>query len=908
MNAHAPPPATIRTACPYCGVGCGVLAMPDGQGGVAVAGDPMHPSNFGALCSKGAALGETVGLAGRLLHPMLHRDGALARTDWPTALDRVAQGFRRVVARHGPDAVAFYLSGQLLTEDYYVANKLMKGFIGSANVDTNSRLCMASSVAGHRRAFGADMVPGVYADLDEADLIVLTGSNAAWCHPVLFQRMVENKRERGARLVVIDPRRTATAQEADLFLAIAPGTDTALFSGLLAHLADVGALDHAYIESHTTGFAEAVVRARAIAPDATATARATGLDRADVISFFGWFRAMPKTVTCYSQGVNQSAQGTDKVNAIINCHLATGRIGRPGTGPFSLTGQPNAMGGREVGGLANQLAAHMGFSPSEVDRVRRFWQAPRMATREGLKAVPMFEAIEAGRIKALWVMATNPAVSLPRAGAMRDALRKLDLFVVSENMRSNDTVEAGAHVLLPAAAWGEKDGTVTNSERRITRQRAFLPQPGDARPDWWIVAEVARRMGYGTAFAYRSAADVFREHAALSAFENKGRRDFDLGGLVRISDVEYETLEPTQWPVRAETRRRQRRFFADGGFFTPDRKARFIAPETPVLHDATTDEFPFRLNTGRVRDQWHTMTRSGASPRLALHSPEPFIEVSPADARAHGLTAGSFARVTTRHGEAILTVVVSEGQRAGSLFAPIHWSAATASSARIGDLVAPATDPHSGQPEAKATPAAISAVAFASRGFALTRRPIALPPTTWWARVAVTGGTGYLLATNETAVAWREAARALLGQGVEPAEFAEYIDVPRGLYRVAAFAQGRLEACLFVGPAEAAPQWDAAKQTFACGAVTSAQRLMVLAGKSADGLPDAGPVVCSCFGVGLNVICGALRSGAAANVEEIGKALRAGTNCGSCLPELRRIVQRSVQGTAQGAANERVAV
>jgi assimilatory nitrate reductase catalytic subunit len=415
-------------------------------------------------------------------------------------------------------------------------------------------------------------------------------------------------------------------------------------------------------------------------------------------------------------------------------------------------------------------------------------------------------------------------------------------------------------------------------------------------------------MGFGAAFAYRSVADIFREHAALSGFENKGRRDFDLGGLAHVSDAEYDKLEPTQWPVRADTRRRQRRFFADGGFFTPDHRARFVAPEAPALQQATSDEFPFRLNTGRVRDQWHTMTRSGASPRLALHSPEPFVEISPADACAHGLATGGFARVTTQHGEAVLKVVVSEGQQPGSLFAPIHWSAATASSGRIGDLVAPATDPYSGQPEAKATPAAITAVAFASCGFVLARRPLALPPATWWARVAVAGGTGYLLATNDTAVAWREAARTLLGQGVEPVEFAEYIDVPRGLYRVAAFAQGRLEGCLFVGPAEAAPQWDAVKQMFAADTIAPARRLMVLAGKSADGVPDAGPVVCSCFGVGLNVICGTLRSGAAANVEEIGKALRAGTNCGSCLPELRRIVQRNVQATEQGTANERVAV
>ena len=604
MNAplsYAPP---VRTTCPYCGVGCGLIVQPDRRGGAAVAGDPAHPANFGRTCSKGAALGETLGLDGRLLHPLLRQpDGALARVAWDTALDRVAGEFNDIIARHGPDAVAFYLSGQLLTEDYYVANKLMKGFLGSANVDTNSRLCMASSVAGHRRAFGADTVPGTYADLDEADLIVLVGSNAAWCHPVLFQRMVRNKAERGARIVVIDPRRTVTAEEADLFLPIAPGADTALFCGLLVQLVERGAVDDDYVKAHTTGFAAALARAKEIAPDVTATARATGLRERDVVHFFDLFYASARVVTCYSQGVNQSAQGTDKVNAIINCHLATGRIGCPGMGPFSLTGQPNAMGGREVGGLANQLAAHMGFSPPEIDRVRRFWNAPRMATREGHKAVAMFDAIARGEIKALWVMATNPAVSLPRAGAVREALKKLELFVVSENVRSNDTVNAGAHVLLPAAAWGEKEGTVTNSERRISRQRTFLPLPGEAKPDWLIVSEVARRMGFAKAFAYETAADVFREHAALSAFENDGARDFDLGGLATISDADYDALEPVQWPLRAGDMPGERRFFAAGDFFTPDRKARFVAPEPPALQERTSPAFPFRLNTGRIRDQ-----------------------------------------------------------------------------------------------------------------------------------------------------------------------------------------------------------------------------------------------------------------------------------------------------------------
>jgi assimilatory nitrate reductase catalytic subunit len=532
--------------------------------------------------TKGSALGETLSLEQRLLHPMLRQaDGSLAISHWDTALGKVADGLRTILDRDGPNAIAFYLSGQLLTEDYYVANKLMKGFLGSANVDTNSRLCMASSVAGHRRAFGADTVPAIYRDFDEADLILLVGSNAAWCHPILHQRMIAAKNERGARLVVIDPRRTATAEAADLFLPIAPGTDTALFCGLLAHLAETRALDRGYIAQHTAGFEDALARCRDIAGDAAATAQATGLDPSNIVRFFELFRQTERVVTCYSQGVNQSAQGTDKVNAIINVHLATGRIGRPGMGPFSLTGQPNAMGGREVGGLANQLAAHMGFSAADIDRVRRFWKAPRMAPREGLKAVDMFEAIERGAIKALWVMATNPAVSLPRAGEFRAALNKLDLFVVSETTLRNDTVEAGAHVLLPAAAWGEKDGTVTNSERRVSHQRAFLPSPGEAQPDWWIVSEVAGRLGFAQAFGYRGPADIFREHAALSAFENDGQRDFDLGGLAGLADADYDLLDSVMWPLPESAERGEKRFFADGGFFTSDRRGRFIAPAFP---------------------------------------------------------------------------------------------------------------------------------------------------------------------------------------------------------------------------------------------------------------------------------------------------------------------------------------
>jgi assimilatory nitrate reductase catalytic subunit len=610
------------------------------------------------------------------------------------------------------------------------------------------------------------------------------------------------------------------------------------------------------------------------------------VEQADIDHFFSLFYASARTVTAFSQGVNQSAQGTDKVNAIINCHLASGRIGRRGQGPFSLTGQPNAMGGREVGGLANQLAAHMSFTPADIERVRRFWDAPRMAAREGAKAVQMFEAIARGRIKALWVMATNPAVSLPRASHVREALKTLDLFVVSENVLCNDTVDAGAHILLPAAAWGEKDGTVTNSERRISRQRRFLPAAGEAKPDWWIVTQVARRMGFAAQFPYGCAGEIFREHAALSAFENGGRRDFDIGALAAISDEAFDALDPLQWPLRAgeAPQETDRRFFMDGGFYTPDHRARFIAPERPAARVPTSKQFPFRLNTGRVRDQWHTMTRSGLSARLGMHTPEPFVEVHPANAKALDLADGGFAQVATRWGSCVLKVAVDERQPRGCLFAPIHWSDATASTARVGDLVMPETDRYSGQPDAKATPASIAPVRFVFRGFALTRRPISPPPGTWWARVALARASGLLLATNEGPEVWRARARQMLGT-----ELAEYIDQQRGVYRAASFAAGELTGCLFIGAAETAPQWDAVKTLFVAETLADEARRVLLSGRSADGFVSGGQIVCACFSVGMATIRAAIHAGAG-SADAIGEALRAGTNCGSCLPELKRLL------------------
>ncbi len=882
--------APTRTSCPYCGVGCGVLASPAGEGGPSIAGDPHHPANFGRLCSKGAALGETLALEARLLYPEI----AGRRSSWEQALDHVASELARIAAQYGPRAIAFYLSGQLLTEDYYVANKLAKGFIGTPHVDTNSRLCMASSVAGHRRAFGADVVPQCYEDLEIADLVVLVGSNAAWCHPVLYQRIQVARGERGMRLVVIDPRRTATCEGADLHLAIRPGTDAQLWNGLLVWLAQCGVLDRAFIDGHTAGFAETLAEAQRSGCSVAGVAAGTGLRPADIETFYRWWAGSRRVVSGYSQGVNQSAQGTDKVNAIINCHLATGRIGKPGAGPLSLTGQPNAMGGREVGGLANMLAAHMGFSAAERDRVRRFWDAPNVVPAEGYKAVQMFEAIASGEIKALWVMATNPAVSLPRADAMRLALRGLELFVVSENVAANDTVRL-AHVRLPATAWGEKDGSVTNSERCISRQRAFLPVPGEARADWWMLAQVAGRLGWGAQFDYRSPADIFREHARLSGFENHGGRAFDISPLAGISDADYAGLEPVQWPLTGDARG-QARLFGDGKFLTPSGRAQFIPVVAARLAVAPSQQWPFVLNTGRVRDQWHTMTRTGLSPRLSVHLAEPYVEVHPSDAERIGLEQGMLARVETAMGSADLRVLVADGQKPGTLFVPIHWSSENSSAARIGALVHAVTDAISGQPDAKGTPARLGAVAVTHYGFVLSRSTVPRHAMRYWtcARTSFGHMTNFALDAAPDR-GWRAWSSDLLPAG----EYLSVEDHRCGLYRVAVLSGGRLEAVLCVAgdPKLPSPEWF--KAQFALDAIPPGARRDMLAGALAAGASDQGAIVCVCFQVGVRDIQSAAAAGNR-TVTAIGHVLGAGTNCGSCIPEITRLIAGK-QAVREGA-------
>jgi assimilatory nitrate reductase catalytic subunit len=714
---------------------------------------------------------------------------------------------------------------------------------------------------------------------------VLVGSNAAWCHPVLYQR-IQKARERGTQLINIDPRRTATSEGVDLHLAIAPGTDSVLWSGLLVWLSEQGALDEAYIAAHTEGFEATLADALLQAPSIDAVAAATELPAADVERFFRLWTATTRVVTCYSQGVNQSAQGTDKVNAIINCHLATGRIGKPGSGPLSLTGQPNAMGGREVGGLANMLAAHMGFSEAEREIVGRFWQAPNLVTGEGKKAVAMFEAIARGEIKALWVMGTNPVVSLPDADRVGAALGNLELFVVSENVASNDTVNL-APIRLPAAAWGEKDGTVTNSERRISRQRAFLPLPGEARPDWWILSEVAARLGWSDAFAYRGPADIFREHAALSGFENGGGRAFDISARSEISEAEYNALAPFQWPHAAGGKPTER-MLGEGGFFGPSRKAKFIAPLPAALSEGTDASWPFLLNTGRIRDQWHTMTRTGKSPRLSTHIPEPFVELHPADAARLHLADGALAEIQTPYGRAVLRVRLSEGQFRHTAFAPIHWSAENASAGRIGALVHPVVDPISGQPESKATPSRISAFPVSRFGVILSRSKPVLADCPYWATARMAEGWVTYFAGDEPQASWPAWAESALGAG----EMLSVEDGAQKMFRLALLRKGRLEAVMFVGQEAHTPSLDWVKAHFEQALIAPADRRALLAGSPGSGATDQGDIVCVCFQVGVKRIREAMSAGAA-TPQEIGKLLRAGTNCGSCLPEIRSLVSEA---------------
>ena len=643
---------SVRTTCPYCGVGCGVIATPDGTGGAAVRGDPQHPANCGRLCSKGSALGETLGLETRLLHPIV--DGE--RASWDDALDHVAARLAAIRAAHGPEAIAFYLSGQLLTEDYYVANKLAKGFIGTPHVDTNSRLCMASSVAGHRRAFGADVVPQCYEDLELADLVVLAGSNAAWCHPVLYQRIQSARAERGVRVVNIDPRRTATSEGADLQLSIKPRHRRGAVVGPAGVAGGASRCSTTrFIAQHTQASRRRSSRACEIAPTLAADRpRDRSRPVQDIALFYEWFAGTPRVRLLLQPG--REPVGAGHRQGQRHHQLPPGHRSHRQAGlRTALPHRPAQRHGRARGRRPRQHAgrAHGLLGRAERDRVRRFWKAPNVVAGEGLKAVDMFDAIADGRIKALWVMGTNPAVSLPRADAVREALAKLELLVVSENVASNDTLRS-AHVRLPAAAWGEKDGTVTNSERRISRQRAFLPLAGEARPDWWILSEVARRLGYGEAFAYALAWPRYSTSTrACPASRTTASAPSTSPAPQASAEQAYDALEPFQWPLR-DGQRRAERLFAEGGFFTPDRKARFVAIAPPRRRRAGLGRLAVRAqHRPRARPVAHHDAHGAVAAPLRATSPSRSWRSIPTMPPAWAWSRERWRSVCTVHGAAI---------------------------------------------------------------------------------------------------------------------------------------------------------------------------------------------------------------------------------------------------------------
>ena len=634
---------TTRSTCCYCGVGCGVLIETaigaDGcETTVGVQGDPEHPANFGRLCSKGSALHQTATPAlhaqARALFPELRlaRGAGRRRANWGEALDLVAERFATTIRTHGPDAVAFYISGQLLTEDYYVFNKLAKGLVGTNNIDTNSRLCMSSAVAGYKATLGADAPPCSYEDIDHARCVVIAGANPAFAHPVLFRRLEDSKaRNPDLRIVVIDPRRTDSAESADLHLRIQPGSDVVLFLGMLHVLIAERRIDEAFIAAHTEGFDAA--RAVALDYPPERASEMCGVPLADLVTAARWFADGP-TLSLYCQGLNQSTSGTAKNAALIHLHLATAQIGKPGAGPFSLTGQPNAMGGREVGGMANLLSAHRDLARAEHRaEIAHLWGVADVPATSGKTAVEMFDAVERGEIKALWIACTNPAQSLPDQRAVRRALDKCE-FVVLQDAYAHTATAPYADVLLPASSWGEKEGTVTNSERRISRVRAAVAPPGEARADWRIARDVALRLearlrpGKTSLFDYATPESVWNEHR-----ETTRGRDLDIGGL------SYATLEregPQQWPYRLGDSAGTARLYTDGQFATSSGRARFAAIEARAPAETTDWHYPYTLTTGRLRDQWHGMSRTGRAASLHDHEPEPRVTMHPEDLASRG--------------------------------------------------------------------------------------------------------------------------------------------------------------------------------------------------------------------------------------------------------------------------------
>jgi len=683
-----------KTTCCYCGVGCGIEVISDARGRLTLRGDESHPVNKGMLCSKGKTLLHVVASrSDRLTHPQVRLDRAFAprRATWDAALAHVAAEFKRIIAAHGPDAVAFYGSGQLLTEEYYVLNKLVKGFIGTNNLDTNSRLCMSTAVVGYKQTLGQDGPPSSYADIESCDTFLVTGANPAWCHPIIWRR-VEARQQADAqvKIIVIDPRRTATAEMADLHLQIHPGTDVQLHYGLGRQLIAIGALDEAYIEAHVDGLE--AYRAACEPWTLAATAATCGLDSADIAQAAAWLAGDRRFLSMWTMGLNQSSVGVDKNVTLIDLSLLTGKIGKPGCGPFSLTGQPNAMGGREVGGLATLASNHRDFTkPADRAEIARAWGVADVPAKPGLTAVELFRALKAGTVKAVWVLATNPVESMPDAQLIDEALQAAELVVVQDCYPTATT--AMAHVVLPAATWLEKAGTMTNSERRIGLLNPAATAPGEALPDSEIICRFAAAMGYGKGFAYTHPAQIFAEHAALSA-----GRDCDMSGV----SWDMLTKNSQQWPLPAGATSGTERLYVDGHFHTPTGKAQLKAPAVVWRTEVATPEFPLILTTGRLRDQWHTMTKTGRVQKLNGHVPTPAVEIHPADAATRGILDGAIVTVRTTRGAVRVRAEVTPRIKAGSVFLPMHWGRLQGGiDGRINNTTNPAFDPVSKEPDLK---------------------------------------------------------------------------------------------------------------------------------------------------------------------------------------------------------------
>ena len=688
----------VKSYCPYCGVGCGLLAEIR-KGSVAkIKGDPDHPSSLGDLCLKAVYLPETLATSDRLLYPQIRRcqEGPFTRVSWDAAIKFLAQRVRAIIDEHGPDSVAFYGSGQLTTEEYYVGNKLAKGFLGTNNFDTNSRLCMASAASGYKASFGSDGPPASYADFDVADCFLLIGTNTADCHPVIFKRIKRRKMADADKvmIVAVDPRRTETADFADLHLPIRPGTDIALLNSMLYVILEENLIDRDFVAQHTQGFAALLKVIKKYPPKIAE--EICGVPECLIVEAALIFGKAERAMSLWSMGVNQSTVGVHKNNAIHNLHLATGKIGKPGCGPFSLTGQPNAMGGREIGGLAHLLPGYRSIrDPKHREEVARFWGVPYegISPEPGLSALEQFEALAQRKLKAIWILCTNPAVSAPDTDLIEKALRQADLVVVQDAYHPTATSRL-AHVVLPAAQWSEKEGVMTNSERRVSYMPKLAQPPGEALPDWQILTLVAREMGFSEAFPYDSSEEIFAEFAKLTK-----------DTFCDCSGISYARLKregPLQWPCPNGDDTGAERLYEDGHFQTLDGRGKLIPVEHAEPFETPDEDYPLLLTTGRVKHHWHTMTRTGKNEALRKSAPDPILEIHRADARQLGIQDADFVEIVSRRGKVMVQARVTEEITRGACFLPFHWGREHGFFKAANNLTVSARDPVSHQPELKA--------------------------------------------------------------------------------------------------------------------------------------------------------------------------------------------------------------